>query len=368
MTEGLLDDGQASALDTPAVVVDLDRMDARIASMAALMRERGIALRPHAKTHKSIEVARRQIAAGAVGLTVATIGEAEVFADAGITDLFIAYPLIAGGPKADRLRRLASRCVLSVGADSTAGVEALAAAMKGATDSLRILIEIDSGGARTGVRPELAGSIARHARDCGFEVAGAFTHEGHGYRGREQRLAAGEDAVTSLDVAAASLRAEGIEPMVLSAGATPTFELSAHGVVTEERPGTYVFGDRQQAALAGAPAEDVALMVAATVVSAGTGDGFVIDAGAKTLAQDVSPIIPGHGAIVGYPEAVIHRLHDHHGAVSLPPGSARPAVGSIVWVVPNHVCPVINLVDDFVVAQGGRVVARWTVDARGRNA
>ncbi len=205
-------------------------------------------------------------------------------------------------------------------------------------------------------------------RDCGFEVIGAFTHEGHGYKGTEQRQTAGEDAVSSLEVAAASLRAEGIEPMVLSAGATPTFELSAHGIVTEERPGTYVFGDRQQAALRGEPAEDVALMVAATVVSAGTGDGFVIDAGAKSLAQDVSPIIPGHGAIVGYPEAVIHRLHDHHGAVTLPPGSARPAVGSIVWVVPNHVCPVINLVDDFLVAQGGRVVARWTVDARGRNA
>ena len=163
MTEGLLDDAGASALDTPAVVVDLDRMDARIASMAALMRERGIALRPHAKTHKSIEVARRQIEAGAVGLTVATIGEAEVFADAGFTDLFIAYPLIAGGPKADRLRRLASRCVLSVGADSTAGIEALAAALKGATASARILVEIDSGGARTGVRPELAGS---HRSTC----------------------------------------------------------------------------------------------------------------------------------------------------------------------------------------------------------
>ena len=316
MTEGLLDDARRSALDTPAVVVDLDRMDARIASMAALMRERGIALRPHAKTHKSIEVARRQIEAGAVGLTVATIGEAEVFADAGFTDLFIAYPLIAGGPKADRLRRLASRCMLSVGADSTAGVEALAAAMKGADRPRRASSSRSTAAGRgPGVRPELAGSLARHARDCGFEVVGAFTHEGHGYRGTEQRQAAGEDAVSGLAAAAASLRAEGIEPTVLSAGATPTAVLSARGIVTEERPGTYVFGDRQQAALAGEPAEDVALMVAATVVSAGTGDGFVIDAGAKILAQDVSPIIPGHGAIVGYPEAVIHRLHDHHGAV-----------------------------------------------------
>ena len=130
MSQGFLDDAEAGALDTPAVVVDLDRMDARIASMARLMRERGIALRPHAKTHKSIEVARRQIAAGAVGLTVATIGEAEVFADAGFTDLFIAYPVMASGPKAGRLRELAGRCTLSVGADSAAGLEALAAAMR----------------------------------------------------------------------------------------------------------------------------------------------------------------------------------------------------------------------------------------------
>jgi len=170
-----------------------------------------------------------------------------------------------------------------------------------------------------------------------------------------------------LAAAAASLRAEGIEPTVLSAGSTPTAALSAHGPVTEERPGTYVFGDRLQAALAGEPPEDAALMVATTVVSAGAGGGFVIDAGAKILAQDVAPFIAGHGAVVGYPDAVIQRLNDHHGVVDLPAGAARPAVGTVVWVVPNHVCPVINLVDTFVVAQGGRAVDTWTVDARGRN-
>ena len=108
-------------------------------------------------------------------------------------------------------------------------------------------------------------------------------------------------------------------------------------------------------------------MVAATVVSAGSGGGFVIDAGAKILAQDVSPLIAGHGAIVGSPDAVISRLNDHHGVVDLPAGAPRPAIGSIVWIVPNHVCPVVNLVDSFVVAQGGLIVDRWPVDARGRN-
>ena len=367
MTQGLMDDDAVAALDTPAVVVDLDRMDERIESMARLMRERGIALRPHAKTHKSIAVARRQVDAGAVGLTVATIGEAEVFAGAGFTDLFIAYPVVASRPKAGRLRELASRCTLSVGADSTAGLEALAVVMRGASASLRVLIEVDSGGARTGVRPDEAGSLARRATDLGMEVRGAFTHEGHGYKGTDLRAAAGEDAADGLAVAAASLRAEGIEPTVLSAGSTPTAALSAHGVVTEERPGTYVFGDRLQAALAGEPPEDAALMVATTVVSVGAGGGFVIDAGAKILAQDVAPFIAGHGAVVGYPDAVIQRLNDHHGVVDLPAGAARPGVGTVVWVVPNHVCPVINLVDTFVVARDGHAVDTWAVDARGRN-
>jgi D-serine deaminase-like pyridoxal phosphate-dependent protein len=204
--------------------------------------------------------------------------------------------------------------------------------------------------------------------DLGLDVVGAFTHGGHGYAGAAARTAAADDEVAGLALAAASIRAEGIEPVVLGAGSTPTAVFSAHGVVTEERPGTYVFGDRMQAALAGESFEEAALMVAATVVSAGPGHGFVIDAGAKILGKDVAPYLRGHGSVLGYPEAVIDRVYDHHGVAELPPGSSRPAVGSVVWVMPNHVCPVVNLVDEYVVARGGRIVARWPVDARGRNA
>jgi D-serine deaminase-like pyridoxal phosphate-dependent protein len=368
MTLAFLDEEAAAGLDTPAIVVDIDRADARIAAMASAMRDRGVALRPHAKTHKSLEFGRRQVRAGAVGLTVATIGEGEVFADGGIEDLFIAFPLIAIGPKADRLRRLADRCSLSVGADSAAGLEALADAVSGVTRPPRILIEIDSGGARTGVRPERAGSLARSAIDLGLTVSGAFTHGGHGYRGVEARPGAADDEVAGLSAAAASLRAEGVEPTVLSAGSTPTAVLSARGEVTEERPGTYIFGDRQQALLEGEPFEDAALMVAATVVSHGPGVGFVIDAGAKVLGKDVAPYLRGHGSILGRPEAVIERLYDHHGVVLQPAGESPPAIGSIVWVMPNHACPVVNLVDDYVIASGRRIVDRWPVDARGRNA
>lgn len=368
MTEAFLDSDAAAGLDTPAVVVDLDRADARIARMAAVMRKRGVALRPHTKTHKSLAFARRQIEAGASGLTVATIGEAEVFADAGFGDLFIAYPVIATGPKAERLRRLTERCDLAVGADSVAGLEALARAFGGGGRAARVVLEIDCGGRRTGVRPEAAGTLGRRAIELGLVVAGAFTHGGHGSVGLGQRASAAEDEVTGLAAAGASLSAEGIEPTVLSAGSTPTAELSAHGAVTEERPGTYIFGDRQQAALAGGAVEDTALMVAATVVSAGPGSGFVIDAGAKILAKDVSSFLTGHGSVLGFPDAVIERVNDHHGVVELPQGAGRPAIGTIVWVMPNHVCPVVNLVDAYVVVRGGRIVDRWPVDARGRNA
>jgi D-serine deaminase-like pyridoxal phosphate-dependent protein len=368
MTLAFLDDDAAAALDTPAVVVDLDRADARIAAMASAMRERGVALRPHAKTHKSLEFGRRQVRAGAVGLTVATIGEAEVFADGGLDDVFVAYPLIALGPKADRVRRLAERCTLSIGADSAAGLEALADAVRDVSRPPRVVIEIDTGGARTGVPPERAGMLARRASELGLAVAGAFTHGGHGYGGVDARPAAADDEVAGLDLAAASLRAEGFEPTVLSAGSTPTAVLSARGPVTEERPGTYVFGDRQQAALAEEPFEDTALMVAATVVSHGAGHGFVIDAGAKVLGKDVAPYLRGHGSILGYPEAVIERVNDHHGVVEMPTGAPRPSVGSVVWVMPNHVCPVVNMVEEYVVASGRRIVDRWPVDARGRNA
>ena len=231
-----------------------------------------------------------------------------------------------------------------------------------------VVIEVDVGGARTGVRPEGVLALAQAAEARGLAVGGVFTHGGHGYAGRAERVAAAQDEVDGLTAAAEHLRASGIDARVVSAGSTPTAVLSARGAITEERPGTYIFGDRQQAFLAEQALDDAALLVAATVVSHGSGGGFVVDAGAKILAKDVAPYLPGHGTVVGYPEAVIERVNDHHGVVELPSGASRPAVGDVVWIAPNHVCPVVNLVDEYVVAQGGRVVGRWPVDARGRNA
>ena len=372
MPHAWLDPDEIARLDTPLVVVDLDRMDANIERMAALMRDRGVALRPHAKTHKSLRVARRQVAAGAVGLTVATIGEAEVFAAGGIEDLFIAYPVLAVGPKAERLRRLADSCHLSVGTDSIEGVMALASAFHdaGTGTAPAVLIEIDSGGRRSGVLPVAAGGLAARAIDAGLRVVGVFTHAGQAYGGPDRRPGAADEEVEGLAAAAESMRDSGIEPTVISAGSTPTAPLSARPPVTEERPGTYVFGDRQQLVLAGDPADEAgtaALAVAATVVSHGARGGFLVDAGAKVLGKDTAPYAPGHGLVLGYPDAVLSRVNDHHGVAEVPDGTPRPQIGEVVWIVPNHACPVVNLVDELVIVQGGRIVDRWPVDARGRN-
>ena len=280
----------AAALDTPAVVVDLDRVDARIERWPS-MRERGVALRPHAKTHKSLEFARRQLAAGAVGLTVATIGEAEVFADGGVDDLFIGYPVIAHGPKAERLRRLADRCRLAIRVDSLDRRRRDRGAFAGRRGRLGavVVIEVDVGGARTGVRtrwrarrwqrPPSARARRRrrvHPWRARLRRAGGARR---GRRGRSGRPDRGGRALRASGIDAAR-RQRRIDADRRPVGARR---------VTEERPGTYVFGDRQQASLAEQALDDAALLVAATVVSHGSGVGFVVDAGAKILAKDVTP-------------------------------------------------------------------------------
>jgi D-serine deaminase-like pyridoxal phosphate-dependent protein len=252
--------------------------------------------------------------------------------------------------------------------DSAEGVAMLVQAFPAGT-APRVLIEIDCGGARSGMTQETAGTLARLAMDRGLPVGGVFTHAGQGYGSPDQRYAAADEEVAGLAIAAASLRAEGIEPTVISAGSTPTAMLSARDPVTEERPGTYVFGDRQQTVLAGKAVDSssVALVVVARVVSHGTQGGFIVDAGAKILTKDVAPYLAGYGAVLGYPDAVLTRVSDHHGVAEISPGSPRPPIGSMVFIVPNHVCPVVNLVDALIVVRSGAVVDRWRVDARGRN-
>jgi D-serine deaminase-like pyridoxal phosphate-dependent protein len=364
-----------AGLDTPRVVVDLARVAANIERLQGEMDRRGIALRPHAKTHKSVAVARMQLAAGAHGITVGTLGEAEVFAAAGIDDVFLAYPIWADGPKADRLRALHARAPkVRVGIDSIGGAERLAAAAAGtgavagtgAHEPLVVLVEVDPGNHRTGLAsPAEVVEVARAARAAGLVVAGVFSHGGHGYR-VDGAASAGDDEARTLGAAAAALRDAGFAIEVISAGSTPTMLSAASGAVNEMRAGTYVYGDRQQWALGAIPAEGCAVAVAATVVSVHA-DRVVLDAGAKALTKDRADWLAGFGAIVGYPDLVIERVNDYHGVVATPPGADRPQLGQVVAIIPNHICPVVDLVDNVVAVAADGTVEDWPVDARGRS-
>lgn len=355
-------------LDTPAIVIDLDIVERNAHRLAAALAARGIALRPHAKTHKSVRLARLQLDAGARGITVGNLGEAEVFAAGGLDDVFIAYPVWAEGPKVARLRALHDMASLrlTVGFDSVAGAERLAAAVAGSSRRLRVMLELDPGNRRTGAPAAEAGEIAAAARDLGLDVVGVFTHGGHAYAPGAAE-AAGADEVGVLTTGAAGLRAAGIDPRVISAGSTPTQLTAALAPVNEMRAGTYVIGDRQQWAIGAVPADGIAIAVAATVVSAAVPGQVVIDAGAKTLTKDVAAHLVGHGFLPAYPAAVIERVSDYHGIVHIPEGTPRPAVGEVVAVIPNHVCPVIDLRDSFIVTRAGVIVGEWPVDARGRS-
>ncbi len=353
-------------LDTPALVVFVDRVQANIERLQATLDARGVRLRPHAKTHKSVRIARMQVEAGASGLTVGTLGEAEVFALAGLRDLFIAYPVWADGPKVARLRALHDLSDVRVGVDSPAGAERLAAAVRGSRRRLRVCVELDSGGHRTGVAtPGDAVQVAIAASRAGLEIEGVFTHGGHGYRPGAAGAAALDES-TTLEAGARALEAAGFEVRTISAGSTPTRTLAAQGRVNEIRAGTYVLGDRQQWALDAIDAEGIAAVVATTVVSAGR-ERVVLDAGAKALTKDLPPFVEGYGLLARWPGAVIERVNDYHGIVSLPAATAGPALGDVIAIVPNHICPVVDLVASFVAVQPDGRAEHWAVDARGRN-
>jgi D-serine deaminase-like pyridoxal phosphate-dependent protein len=356
-----------SGLDTPCLVIDIDVVQRNVHRLQAALDERGIALRPHFKTHKLLPIARMQVEAGARGLTAGTLGEAEVLAEGGIDDVLVAYPVWADGPKADRLRGLHERIDLTVGVDSIDGARRLAAAVRGSPRRLRVLVELDAGLHRTGVAgPNDAVAVASAARDAGLDVRGVFTHGGHAYRDAGAGPAAADDEVATLTSAADALTDAGLAIDTVSAGSTPTRLLAARSGVTEIRAGTYALNDRQQLVLGSAADDQLAAVVAATVVSRPGHSRFVIDAGAKALTKDRAEYLDGFGFLPAHPETIVERVFDYHGAVTAR-GEATPALGDVLAVVPNHICPVVDLYDEAVVVREGQVVDRWPIDARGRS-
>ena len=346
---------------TPYLRVDVARMRANLGRTASWAAAAGVALRPHVKTHKCLEIARLQLEAGATGITVATIGEAAAFAGHGFDDVFVAYPLWVTDDSARRLRALAESAQVTIGVDSVDAARQAARLLVGS--GIDALVEVDSGQRRSGADPVEAGRVAVAAVGAGLDVAGVFTFPGHSYSAEGGRTAA-DDEARALGLATASFRAAGLEPTVVSGGSTPSLAHTHLDALTELRPGVYAFGDAQQWELRTMAPEEIALTCRATVVSHARGR-MVLDAGSKALGADRAPYATGWGRLPDHPEARIVLIAEHHAVVELdhPP----LPLGSRVDVVPNHVCAAVNLADTLW-ADSGDGLTPWSVAARGRNA
>lgn len=351
---------------TPHLVIDLDVMESNIATMAERSAAAGVTVRPHVKTHKIPQIAQLQRDAGARGITVATIGEAEVFAAAGFDDIFIAYPLWPSESDAQRLRALTERARITIGCDSLESGRRTARLLAGA--NYGVLVETDSGQHRSGVAAADAGELAVALQSTGMRIDGVFTFPGHSY-GPGARAGAAASERETLRIAASALAAHGETPTVRSGGSSPSMAhvTPTHDeyAPTEMRPGAYVFNDAQQWELGVCGPGDIALTAHATVVSH-AGGRLILNAGSKTIAPDRAPWASGSGRLLDFPDARIVQLSEHH-AVAEMNGEALPGLGSTVRVVPNHCCNAINYADVVVTHRGGRVVGEWAVAARGLN-
>lgn len=350
------------SFDTPVVVVLAAVLRENIARMQSFADDHGVALRPHAKTHKSVEIARMQMAAGAAGLTVSTLDQAEVFADAGIVDLFLAFPLWMSEPKARRVRSLLQRVELTVGVDSFEAVDAMVEHGFGRAEGLELVIELDCGGKRSGVAPTSAGALARYAADLGLTVAGVYTYPGHGWALGAARGAA-RDQNQALGVGAASLRSVGIEPRIVSAGSTPTYAFSIAPEITEIRPGEYVFFSMDHYQHGICDADEIALFVATTVVSAQRGDPQIIDVGTMSLGREADDH-GRYGRIAG-DRGAVSRVNEYHGFLELGEAAPHP-VGTVLPLIPTHSCTAVQNVEELLVLDEDGSVDRFPVQQFGR--
>jgi D-serine deaminase-like pyridoxal phosphate-dependent protein len=358
-------------LDTPAVLVDLDVLEGNIGRMARLAADAGVSLRPHTKSHKTAGIARRQLSAGAAGITVAKLDEAEAYLNEGIRDIFVANE-VAGVLKWARTARLQEQGTVAVGVDSLAAVSGLSEAAIERGVEVPVLIEVDTGLRRAGLPPgeQVADLAERIAALPGVVLRGVFTHAGHAYGAHslaEVRSIAAAEARGVVDSAEA-LRARGLACDVVSVGSTPT--ICAAGAlpgVTEIRPGNYVFFDRLQVGLGVTTPATCSQTVLATVISRPSPERLVVDAGSKTFALDRGAhgleTVAGFGEDVEY-GLVLERLSEEHGIIgaAAPPGIG---VGSRLRFLTNHACTVANLAEALYGVRDGKVEEVFPVLVRG---
>ena len=362
------------ALATPFPVVHVDILEANLADWSAAIAAQGVALRPHAKTHKTVEVARLQLAAGASGLTVAKPSEGLALLPSGVDDVFVAYPIV-GEARIAQLLELGRRVRVSSCIEDLGAATALSDAARDAGMRLDVLVDVDSGLRRTGLAREDAVGLGVAASALpGLNIVGVFTYAGYPSMSpdpQERRAWAHQEASIAVEVAD-MLRERGVAAQTVSVGGTPTARFAAEVAgVTEVRPGIYVFGDANYARIGVVDLAACALRIVATVVARPSADRAVLDAGTKALAADAG-LDDTFGLLPSHPEARFTRIWEEHGVLEFADGASGGGgsgsrglqVGDRVEIVPNHVCPAVNLAPRLVALEDGEVVGRWEVLAR----
>ncbi len=357
-------------LSTPALVVDLDILERNLDRMAKLCRELGVGLRPHAKTHKTPEVARMQVGRGALGLTVAKVGEAEVMGEAGLDEILVAYPVM-GSEKLSRLAALARerRVLVSLDSEITAQELSRASTLAGAT--IGVLVEFDSGYKRCGLEPgprcaELAAKIEKLP---GLKFRGLMTYFGSVWGTADERRAEAKRVTEPVARALEALAAARIPVEIVSGGSTPSAEFAGQiPGLTEIRPGTYVYNDLNTFYQGACNLEDCAVRVVTTLVSTAVPGHAIVDAGSKTLSSDRLSSGPatGFGRIVEAPDAPLVKLNEEHGHLDVTRSLHSFRVGETLTIIPNHVCTCVNMHDEVFLIRNGEVVGSWRIAARGK--
>lgn len=362
-------------LDTPFVLLNMEKVEQNIRRMQEKADRLGVALRPHVKTHKIPLLAHKQIEAGATGIMVAKLGEAEVMAAAGIKDILIGYPIV-GKQKIHRLIRLISmyqETRIVVALDSFEAASAISDAAAESSVQVRLALEIDHGYGRVGLPPgEPIIKLARSIRGRkGVEVVGVVSFSGQSYEETEQsrimELVSRERI--QAEMTANMLRREGFNIDLISIGSTPAahFAESVEGI-TELRAGTYIFGDLSQVALGTCRLDECALSVKVTIVSRPSIDRAVIDAGTKVFTSDGddSPIGTGRGYVIGHPRIIVSWFNEEHGMLVLSSEDQHLQIGDTLEVIPNHCCAVMNMVDEVAAIRRDEVEAILPVVGRGK--
>jgi D-serine deaminase-like pyridoxal phosphate-dependent protein len=344
-------------LETPVPIIDVDVVERNVAKWQNRCNALGLANRPHIKTHKLVGLAQYQIAQGANGITVQKLGEAEVMADAGIRNMLLTFNVVARH-KTDRLAALARRTDISVVADNHEMIEGLCNAARKAGRAISVLVECDTGAGRNGVQsPAAALALAQTIdRSAGLTFGGLMTYAGTG-----QRL----QSETFLEDARRQCETSGLDVRVISSGGSPDmWKDEGLTKLTEYRAGTYIYFDRSLVAHGTCNYADCALSVLTTVVSRPTDFRAILDAGTKSLTSDLLGL-EGYGVVHTLGDAKIYAANEEHGYLDISHLKLKPAIGQLVRITPNHVCPVTNLFDDVVFVRGDDVLGAVKVDARG---